>query len=297
MQSEASRAELTHPQPALRRFGWVSMSRASLSALVLVACADREPSPSPIVEVNVPAGGSQSSNTSGMGGAAGEATVDSGWTDPPRVGPPAPTDGSMPAMPDAALDGGIGSDDDDAGPWVPPDPTCVDGAWLLAPGFLVARRVDYVADRDSLLVDGGFSTDEPRTLSSAGMPCATATDRAKCEAALHQPISFGRHLVTTAGDNVRLWQGSATRTLLGLLDTPAEAMWWLMANGPYRAPCTVKVYPSDGGYTFENVEPIPGCFTPPDLPAPTYTVTLNSADGALHELAAADGGRSLCGIP
>jgi hypothetical protein len=195
--------------------------------------------------------------------------------------------------------------DDDAGPWVPPDPTCVDGEWRLAPGFLVSRHIDYVADRDtflpdgglSLLPDGGFSTDTLRTLSSAGMPCATATDQAKCQTALAQPNTFGRHLVTTAGDNVRLWSGSVGRTLLGLLDTPSEALWWLSISGSYRAPCSAKVYPSDGGFTVENVEPSSGCYTPPDVPPPMYTVIVNSADGALHELPAADGGRSLCGVP
>lgn len=299
MQPRASRAGVTYPQSRLRRFDPVTCPRMiSVSlVLVLVACTNRGPSPSAMIQVKVPAAGSQGSNTSGTGGVAGQAPVEMPVsTDPPHVGPPAPIDGSMPAA-DAALDAGVDSDED-AGPWVPPDPTCVDGEWRLAPGFLVARRVDYVADRDSQLLDGGgFSMTVPRTLSSAGMPCATATDRAKCDGALERPTALARHLVTTAGDNVRVWVGSASRTLLGLLDTPAEALWWVTASGPYRAPCSAKVYPSDGGYTFENLEPVPGCFTPSVMPPPTYTVILNSADGTLRELAAADGGRSLCGVP
>ncbi|HET6338820.1 MAG TPA: hypothetical protein VFG30_36625 [Polyangiales bacterium] len=272
-------------------------SVALASVLIWLGCSNGGPKESPMVTVQVPAGGSQGSNTAGTaaagsGGAAGSAGMAA--TDPPHVGPPAPEDASTPAMLDAALDAGM--DDDDAGPWVPPEPTCVDGLWRLAPGFLVARHVDFVADRNSLLPDaGGFALGEPPTLSSAGMACANARDKEKCRTALAQPNQFGRHLITTEGDSVRVWAGASGRALLGLLDTPSDALWYLTANGPYLAPCTAKISPSDGGYTVEGVQPIEGCFTPGEIP-PKLTVFVGSVDGAMREIAATpDAGHSLCG--
>jgi hypothetical protein len=202
-------------------------------------------------------------------------------------------DASTPAMLDAALDAGV--DDEDAGPWVPPDPTCVDGVWRLAPGFLVARHVDYVADRDNSLPDaGGFPLGPPPTLSSAGMACANATNHANCMLALQQPNQSGRQLVTTEGDNVRVWAGNAGRSLLGLLDTPSDALWYLVATSPYVAPCTAKIAASDGGYTITGAEPVQGCFIAGEVP-PKVTLFVGSSDGAVRLLEAT--GQTTCGQP
>lgn len=169
--------------------------------------------------------------------------------------------------------------EDDAGPWVPPDPVCVDGRWKLAPGFLLSRKVDYVADRDAVFVDAGVIG--TTTLSSAGVPCASATNVANCMAALAEPSGFGRHLVTTAGDNVRLWTTSAARTILGLIDTPAEALYWAQTNSVYEIPCTAKVTPRDGYFELKGLFFQGGCYasSPPSL----YTATVGS-DGTVQQV-------------
>jgi hypothetical protein len=152
--------------------------------------------------------------------------------------------------------------DDDAGPYTPPDPKCADDVWRLAPGFLPAKRVDYIADRDA-------SPAVPLVLSAIGTPCATARDRAACEASLALAVPFARHLVTTAGDSVRIWPaGSAALELLGAIDTPAEALWWLTAAHGYSTTCATQVTKTDRGFEVRNfMRPFNPCDVRRDLDA------------------------------
>jgi hypothetical protein len=105
-------------------------------------------------------------------------------------------------------------------------------------------HVDYIADRDMRfpMVDAGEPTpSQPEivVLSSAGVPCANARDHVACEKALALRPNFGRHLVTTSGDNVHLWLAPAL-SLLGQIDTPSEAIW-LMQNLHGPLTCTASV--------------------------------------------------------
>jgi hypothetical protein len=140
----------------------------------------------------------------------------------------------------------VQGEDDAGGESRPPDPICADGAWRLAPGFLLARRVDYVADREAPVVDGVVSG-QTIQWSEAGVPCASAMDRERCLDALKVPAGMGRHLVTTAGDSVQLWRVDLAQKVLGLIDTPAEAMWWLLTHG-YLLPCDVRTTATADGY-------------------------------------------------
>jgi hypothetical protein len=174
------------------------------------------------------------------------------------------------------------------------EPKCEEGVWQLASGFLVAQHVDYVADRASkLTASNEISMDEPRTFSSAGMPCATARDVGRCRNALRRPSSLGRHLVTTAGDSVKLWPATAARNLLGLLDTRSEALWWVIVSQGYVVPCDATVREKGGGYTVEGVEQMPGCYPIGTVP-PKLSVFVNSADGMLSEVPLLEGVTSVC---
>jgi hypothetical protein len=159
----------------------------------------------------------------------------------PDAGPPADATPPADALPPVVTE-------DDAGEWMPPDPVCTDGIWRLAPGFLLARRVDYVADRDTPIVDGGVVSEKTFLISEAGMPCASAMNRERCLAALKLPGGLGRHLVTSAGDTVQLWGREVVLKVLGMLDTPAEALWWLTMQGGYLLPCDVRVETSKDGF-------------------------------------------------
>ena len=108
-----------------------------------------------------------------------------------------------------------------------------------------------------------------RVLSSVGTPCNDADDRAECESALALPTPFGRHLVTTEGGAVKLWSAFQARALLGVLDTEAEAIWWLEATTPYAAPCDAKVTKEDFGYLIDGIGFNNHCEL--GMPAPTPT--------------------------
>lgn len=181
----------------------------------------------------------------------------------PMVGGPQPGGSDVPLGPD----GGPVTDDEDAGlappvdagTFVPPEPTCEDGHWNLAPGFLPAMRVDYIADRESSFTPGGPdgtpTGPEPRVLSSVGVPCANASDRARCEAQLKVPIQVNRHLLTTAGDSVRVWPFPSTLRLLGAIDTTAEALW-VLAVQRGEQPCNIEIRRLDdeSGYVFSKLQ-------------------------------------------
>jgi hypothetical protein len=179
----------------------------------------------------------------------------------PAGGSFSPTSPMLPQPPDAKSDAAVpaGDDDDsdgglpeaaDAGAFVPPEPKCVDNEWRLAPGFLPAIHVDYIADRDLRVADAGagqpMSTQADLVvLSSAGEACANASDHARCESALALNPQLGRHLVTTSGDTVRIWPAPALR-LLGEIDTSAEAVWTVLTSRGV-VPCDAAVVREDGG--------------------------------------------------
>ena len=166
-------------------------------------------------------------------------------------------------------DAGAPSISDAGGPaeFAPPcDP--VTNIWMLAPGFLLAKPVEYVADRSIVFGDerdamgqivGRFAMNQ--VASSAGTPCATASDRERCLAALEVPpptVSGVYHLVTTVGDTVTIWQAPiAAQALLGLIDTPAEVIWWLRSQRG-AVPCSVRIEQDTDGYAVYGAEDLMG---------------------------------------
>lgn len=258
-------------------------SRDTLLTLALIAsagCDNGQASQPTMTMMNVPLGGSPASNTSGTGGAAGQTPMPTAGSTASDGGIPdaAPVDTGAPMVKDAGPDPTV-SVEDDAGPWVPPDPTCVDGRWKLAPGFLLSRKVDYVADRDVVFLDGGMQATD--TLSSAGVACASATNKAGCMASLAEVPALGRHLVTTAGDNVRLWNIAAARGLFGLIDTPAEAVFWAQTNSMFQVPCTAKITPREGYFELKGLFYSGGCGA--ISPATVFTATVGS-DGTVQQV-------------
>jgi hypothetical protein len=209
--------------------------------------------------------------------------------------PSVPSDAGVPMTTDAMVV--HVEDDDDAGSWVPPDPECVGGEWRLAPGFLLAKKVDYVADRTTFVLDGGMLDDKTTTLSSAGMACASSSDKERCQAGLALPASDqGRHLVTTAGDSVRLWNAGVAGNLLGQIDTKSEAVWWSIMRGSYILPCNVKVELGDGGFTVSGA--VSSACGP--IPDPSTHRPLNlwvGKTGELLESGLQDPNGFLCGPP
>lgn len=176
-------------------------------------------------------------------------------------------------------------DDEASGSVEPGVPTCADGIWKLAQGFRLARRVDYVADRSTTfpMVEPGpppFNT----TISSAGTPCETATNRENCLSSLELPVPFGRHLVTTEGDNVRVWAGvSAVLTVLGLVDTPAEAIYFVVTNNIYTVPCTATVEAVDLSFMIHGALASEGCARAV-VEAPPIDLLVASSDGYAREV-------------
>lgn len=195
---------------------------------------------------------------------------------PPRAGVSGVADAGAKPPPDAAP-----LLDDDGGTREQAEPVCdqVSNSWILAPGFLLSRRVDYVADRNDLLLN--------TPLSTAGIACATARNKARCMEDLALPATLGRHLVTTSGDKVEFWQLHAAFSLLGLIDTAAEAIWMLSAQG-YEAPCSLNVEQTAVGYRIENVpRPYSGCVMndfPGDAGGPLIGSVMVYSNGQLEML-------------
>jgi len=205
----------------------------------------------------------------------------------PDAGPPAipmPTDAMVQVV-----------EEEDAGPWVPAEPECVDGQWRLAAGFLLARKVDYIADRMILILDGGVLDDKLTILSSAGIPCASASNKHNCMAGLALPVTEqGRHLVTTAGDNVRLWSSGGAGALLGLIDTKSDALWWALTRGGYLFTCETKIATDTGGFNIRGA--VSSACGP--VPNPSTHRPLNlwvSERGEILELGLQDPEGFLCG--
>lgn len=85
------------------------------------------------------------------------------------------------------------------------------------------------------------------------MPCASAMDRERCLSIVRTPGGMGRHLLTTAGDDVRLWNADVALRVLGRIDTKAEALWWLIATGGYLVPCGVTIEETKFGLMITGV--------------------------------------------
>jgi hypothetical protein len=119
-------------------------------------------------------------------------------------------------------------------------PTCNAGIWDLAPSFSLAFEVDYIADRG----EGGT------IVSENGVACATASDRSTCEVDAAEPSTHRRDLLTTQGDSVRVWYTAVASQLLGDVDTTAEAIWWLLAEG-YDVPCDARIAYASGKFEID----------------------------------------------
>ncbi|HKP58090.1 MAG TPA: hypothetical protein VJV78_15265 [Polyangiales bacterium] len=269
--------------------------RVALTAfgLACAACTNDAPPPQAMLPVDPVAGApSAGAPAAGGGGSAGMTQIhmqpDAMVQGIPDAGPK-PPDATVHVM-----------DDDDAGPdWVPPDPVCEGkGDWRLAPGFLLARKVDYVADRLTKIVEEtGLPAPKATILSEAGVPCASASEKAACRAALDlMTTDLGRHLITTAGDSVRLWNPGVAGNLLGLIDTKSEAVWWAISRGGYLLPCTAKVEKAMGGFNLLGA--VSSACGP--VPDPSTHRPLNlyvSERGDLLETGLQDPNGFLCGSP
>jgi hypothetical protein len=131
-------------------------------------------------------------------------------------------------------------------------PACSELGWDFAPGFLLAQSVDYVAD----ILDSGNSR---VVYSESGVPCATAHDRASCQASLAALTGFGRQLVTTSGEEVHFWTVPAALDLLGQIDTPAEVLWVLGVTN-HSLPCgSTKLAAVADGWAVELPAQPPEC--------------------------------------
>ncbi len=128
-------------------------------------------------------------------------------------------------------------------------PACENSA-LAVSGLSLAEPLDFVQLRHVGYPPG---TTDPRVesvRSSAGTPCATASDKAACEAALQgltSPSGFRStcldlcseyYVATTRGDEVTAHTTvAALRGLLGTIDTPQEAALLAFAEA-YNLSCT-----------------------------------------------------------
>jgi hypothetical protein len=87
-------------------------------------------------------------------------------------------------------------------------------------------------------------------ISEQGAACATARNRERCEEDLLLDAGASRQLVTTEGDDVRLWTMPGALNVLGDIDSAAEALWVASAQG-YVIDCSGKVTAQDGRFAIE----------------------------------------------
>jgi hypothetical protein len=127
-------------------------------------------------------------------------------------------------------------------------PGCETGEPNLIEGFTLGREVDYIADRWG---------DE--VLSARGVPCSGALDPALCQGKLDAAGNqFFRNLLTTKGDEVRIWEGPAAVSLFGGIDTVSEAAW-LASAFEYHVPCNAMFVRVFDVYVIDGVEGRFGC--------------------------------------
>jgi hypothetical protein len=146
---------------------------------------------------------------------------------------------------------------------------CKDAVWRLAPGFQLASAVDYVADR----IDGTPAG----MISEHGTACSGAMDVATCQAAVALDPQIGRHVLTTEGDQVKLWQAPSVLTLFGAVDTPEEAIWMLQNSG-YDVSCSAQI-----GYVNHEFSVLAERYSGGCPPGQVTTRVLVSANGAMRE--------------
>ena len=150
------------------------------------------------------------------------------------------------------------SDPPDLGRSVPPvdtfdsfdSPLCVPDGFisgrrtLSIQGLALVRTVDSLEHRD--VQNHSFSMNwETVSVETLGTPCASATDRVKCQSdvaalkpttgfgSIYQQLGFQKHsyLVTTQGDSVGLiGDALGVKGFLGPIDTPQEALLLVRAQ-------------------------------------------------------------------
>ena len=233
---------------------------AALAALVLASCSnDPVADAKPLRPVEAP-NASEPMNTAG--------STSAGRTAPTPVVDSGAPDSQVDADVDPQMDAAVPNiDDDDAGTWVPPELECEDDVWRLAPGFLVAQRIEYVADRSITFSE---VTGQPvvTTLSEAGERCGGAKNKPACEKALELiPPVGARHLVTTLGDSVRVYDQASILSIFGRIDTPAEALWYAQNVLGFFLRCNVIVTPltNEDGFEIKNLLGMGVCGSIPPL--------------------------------
>lgn len=117
----------------------------------------------------------------------------------------------------------------------------MDKGWSLIHGFDLEQPVDFVADESFNGV-----------LSQKGTSCLDAPEGSRCFEDFKQPFD-GRHLRTTEGETVRLWNVDAVGELFGAIDRPEEALWLADAHG-YVVPCTSNVQKHATSITITNAK-------------------------------------------
>ena len=143
----------------------------------------------------------------------------------PIAGGPAPESMTpqVPAVPTQRPDLSVGPSAQQPPPKVPitVTPVCTGGQLgPLVPGMTLIRAVDYLAD----VANGGV-------ISDIGAVCEHALDRARCADTVTAARAGSRRLVTTEGDEVRVWTPERPQALLGEIDVVEEALWLFIANG------------------------------------------------------------------
>jgi len=152
---------------------------------------------------------------------------------------------------------------------------CSDGSASIA-ALRVALSVDYLAVRPSSerAEDGGAGAPRPDG-TSAGTPCASATNMATCTEALralaspHSQVLYGTcggcpaggaFLVFTRGDEVgKVTTQGELAALVGTVESEAEA-WILTTTRGYQLSCKVPwIRRDDGGFVLPATQRISDC--------------------------------------
>ena len=118
-------------------------------------------------------------------------------------------------------------------------PPCSKGRPAVLEGLSLERPAAYVGDYENGIL-----------LASIGTPCNGAPHPDRCSIAFElaqQSNPEVRALITTDGDNVRLWSRESLLVLLGDIDTSADAIYFATSIG-YAFDCEVTVTRLDNGF-------------------------------------------------